>query len=426
MRYAAALGLGSILALVGCDGGKSTGDGGDDSTLRGDPRIIEFAAASDAVPRGETVELRWKVENAKTVTIFSSTEILVTTPEQEGVVTTLAIRQRSSFTLRATGSGPAVGATVEVDAIWPDPRINEFTADPQTTFQQSTTTLRWQTENAEMVRILANDQPVPNATFVGQAAKAFSTFVVVNTATTTFKLEAINPTSTTDDEVVVYAEPPPQFRRFTATPRTFVGTGTVATIVYDAVGFDLLELHANYYPVSDFPRDQLSGTYTMNVQGTTPFWLVGYVGGVPYLQIERVVAQAAIEYEPNDDPTFPQYISYEGGVVGFLASVSDVDYYVIDVFEASDLRIWVRGEGPGCPVDTSLELIEAFRGSPEPLGTDQDDGIPTGRGGACAEIHPDRDEFARALFGSFVIGVKSERGEAGSYVLMTEALPPGR
>jgi hypothetical protein len=179
MRFAA-LGLGSLLTLIGCDGGKVTDDdGSDDSTPAGNPTVLEFAAAQNAVPRGETVELRWKVENAKTVTIFSSTEILVTTPEAEGVVTTLAVRNKSTFTLRATGRGPAVGATVEVDAIWPNPRINEFTADPETTFQQGATTLRWQTENAESVRILANDLPVPNATFTGQAAKAFSTAVAV-------------------------------------------------------------------------------------------------------------------------------------------------------------------------------------------------------------------------------------------------------
>src|SRR5687768_17482457 len=110
MRTSAAL---VLLLMFGCDGGPS-GDGGtDDTTPTGDPKIIEFVAASNAVPLGETVELRWKVENAKAVTIFSSTEILVTTPMQEGVVTTLPIQKLTTFTLRATGRGPAAGQTVD-------------------------------------------------------------------------------------------------------------------------------------------------------------------------------------------------------------------------------------------------------------------------------------------------------------------------
>jgi hypothetical protein len=407
--------------MIGC-GGEIEGDDG--LPLPENPEILEFTSSVEAIPRGEAVELRWKVARAKMVTIFSGTEILISTPEAEGSVTTLPIRERSSFTLRATGRGPAQGRTLEVDAIWPEPRVAAFTAEPQTTIQQGFVMLRWETENTESVSLLANDLPVPNGTFIGQAARSFSTMVQVQSATTTFTLKATNPTHTIEEHLEVYAIPPPMFTEFRATPRTFIGSSTVATLTWDSVGFDLVELLVNYSPVPGFPTPNASGSHTTTIFERTDFTMIGWVGGMQYTQVFAFSSRAALEFEPNDDWSSAQYITNEGGVRGSIARESDVDYFYVDVFEPADVRIWVRGEGPGCPTDTSIELIAGLREEPMVIGSDQDDGIPTGRGGACAEISHERDDFANAISGTFFIAVRGERGETGSYVLMVEGTRP--
>jgi hypothetical protein len=410
--------------LVGCDGGSTTDDADDSTVVTGDPEVVEFLAAAEAVPRGEPVELRWKVKNARTVTIFSATEILVSTDQLEGTVMTLPIKTKSGFTLRATGSGPATGSSVEVAAIWPEPTIQMFTATPEMTFIQGTTMLTWMTDEVETVRILDNGNLVPNATFKGSLARSSALTVIVNSATTTYTLEAINPTFTKTAEVHVVAGEPPQVKSFTATPRTFVESSTIVTLTWDSTGFDRIELQANFSgPVPNFPQTP-SGSYEYLVNTTTEFYFLGYLGDIPYGQNYAITSRAGQEYEPNDDMNFAYSITYEGGIVGSIGNTNDVDYYLIDVYEPMNLRIWTRGEGTGCPTDTSIELIEAFRGTGATLGTDSDSGIPTGRGGACAEIHPDRDAYVQAIFGSYFIVVRGERGETGPYALMTSMTRP--
>src|SRR5262245_48644749 len=73
----------TLFLFTGCDGNTNTPPDAstpaetDAGTPPPSPKIITFEATEDAVPRGETVELHWKVENAQLINIFSATEILV-------------------------------------------------------------------------------------------------------------------------------------------------------------------------------------------------------------------------------------------------------------------------------------------------------------------------------------------------------------
>lgn len=383
------------------------------------PRIVLFEAAADAVPRGETVELRWKVENAQRITIFSPTEILVDTEEPEGVVTTLAVMRRSSFDIRAAGYG-TVGATVDVAATWPEPEIVAYRAEPTVTYINGFTQLYWTTRNVEKVSIYQDDVLVPFTTFMGTAAEMGMAFINITSERTVLQLRAENPTFTVTEDVVITAGPQPAILSFRASPRTFIGTSTTVTVRWETQGMDSTDLLVNFFPVENFSR-AANGSATIEVFGTSNVTLYGNVGPSTFTQADTVVAQAANEVEPNDSPDSPQYIGYEGGVIANLSSENDVDYYYLDVFSFSGvtgLRVWTRGQGPGCPVDTRIEIYEMF--SRSLIGTDEDDGIPTATEGACAEIHPERDMFAQFLQGTYLIAVHSERGQSGDYVLFTE------
>lgn len=383
------------------------------------PKIVLFEAAADAVPRGETVELRWKVENAQRVTIFSPTEILVDSTEPEGVVTTLPVMRRVSYDIRAAGYG-TVGETVDVAAIWPEPTINTYTANPMVTYVNGFTQLSWTTSNTEKVSIYQNDVLVPFTVFMGSAAEMGTAFITITSEMTTLQLRAENPTYTVTEDIVITAGPQPAILSFRASPRTFIGTSTTVTVTWETQGFESTDLLVNFIPVENFSRTP-SGSVSTEIFGTTNLTLYGNLGGGPFTQADTISAQAGTEFEPNDLPGSPNYIGYEGGVIANLSSETDVDYYYLDIFSfngATGLRAWTRGEGPGCPVDTSIEIYEMF--SQNLLGSDEDDGIPTANGGACAEIDPERDVFAQFLQGSYLIAVKSQRGESGDYVLFTE------
>jgi hypothetical protein len=383
------------------------------------PRIVMFEAAATAVPRGEVVELRWKVENAQRITIFSPTEILVDTDQLEGVVMTLPVQRRASFDIRAAGYG-TVGETIDVAAIWPEPVIHSFTANPEVTYVNGYTMVSWETEHAEKVSIYANDVLVPFAVFMGSLAERSTTFVSIFTEMTTIQIRAENPTHTRTQDILITAGPPPAILSFRADPRTFVGSSTIVHVTWETQGYEAAELLLNYIPVQGAPRSP-NGSYDLEISETSQLTLYGYYAGAPINQADIVVGRAGVEYEPNDQPSQAYPIGYEGGVQASIGSETDVDYFYIDVYPFNglgNLKLWVRGVDSGCPVDTMIEIYDPFNGSV--LGSDEDDGIPTGRGGACAEIDPERDTFAQNLFGTYLVSVRGQRGETGDYLLLSE------
>jgi hypothetical protein len=410
-----------LSTVVACGGEPAADDGGDDGMVQpGDPVIVEFTSAAEQIDRGQTVELRWKVENAKSVTIFSATEVLVTTAQLEGSVTTLPLRRKASFTIKAIGTGPAAGRTISVDVLWPEPSIGSFSANPEMTFVQGFTTLTWTTEEVETVKIFANGNPVPNATFEGPAAASFSFSAFIQTTTTTFMLEASNPSHTITRELTIYAIDPPMIRSFSVSPRSFVGSSTIATVRWEATGFDRMELSSSLGFLPNAPPT-LIGEYQVEVSWTTDFYLTGWFQNQPYGSGYATIGRAGIEYEPNDDPLMAQYISYEGGVSGNVNRTGDVDYFYYDHYQPFGLRLWIQGENGDCPTDTSIELIEQFSGTV--IAMDEDDGIPTGRGGACPELSPEKDPALLTLVGSYYVVVRGQRGETGSYALLSDYVP---
>jgi hypothetical protein len=388
------------------------------------PKIVAFTASADSVGRGETVELYWKVENAQKVNIFSATEILVSTTELEGTISTLPLKNKSSFEIRAAGNG-LVGAAVEVDAIWPAPTISEPIVDPEVFYVNSFTQVRWTAENAVTVSVFANDILV--SSYAGNQANGATTFISIFAETTTVRIEADNPTESTTRELVLTAIPMPQINLFRVTPRTYIGTSTVVHVEWATTGFTRTDLLANFSRVEDF-SGEASGTTDVEIFTPTYFSLQGFVDNFSSMQEDIAVSPAAAELEPNNSMPGAQLITFEGGVVGNLSSENDVDYYTIEIYPfngAAGLRVWTRGVTAGCPVDTIVELHATFGGL---LGSNEDDGIPTGRaeGAGCSEILPSRDFFASGLYGQYALGVRSQRGESGDYVLFTEIIPSGR
>jgi hypothetical protein len=386
------------------------------------PAIVTFEASAASVSRGETVELRWKVENAQRITISSPAGTILDTDQLEGVLETGPIQRRSAFDLRVAGFGTA-SQSLEVDVLWPDPIIKTFTADA-TTVYYGYSTISWETEHAERVTIYVNDMAV--GAFVGMQAAAGTTIVNVFAAENVVRIKAENPSRAVTQDVTLIAGVPPTIDSFRASPRTFVGTSTLVTITWETTGFESIQLLQNYVPIPGAPS-MTSGSFQVDVADTTQFTLFGNITGVPYAQSDAFVGRAGIEFEPNDSLSQASPIGYEGGVEASMPNADDVDYFFVDVYTVTgygNLKVWVRGVDGGCPVDTTLELYDPF--SELLIGSDEDDGIPTGRGGACAAIDPARDFFAQALYGTYRFAVRSQRGETGNYVVFTEVVPFGR
>lgn len=381
------------------------------------PVIVMFTSSSDAVGRGETVELHWKVENARIVNIFSATEVLISTTELEGTVTTLPIKNKASFDIRAAGNG-LVGETIEVDAIWPAPAINTMTADPSNPYVNGFTQLTWSTENATQVSLFNND--VLLQTFQGSQAAGSVTFITITEETTVLRLEAQNPTETTIRELTLNASPMPAINYFRVSPRSYIGTSTTVTLTWETTNFTRVDLMANFGTIEGF-SGAASGTMEYDISQPTYFTLQGFSGDFVTQQQDLQVAPVLYETEPNNQVTQAVSLGFSGGVVGEISGETDVDYYLVEIFPPTgigEVRLWTRGVGPGCPVDTSIELIEPF--SMTQVLIDEDDGLPTGRGGACAEISPELDEAATRLYGQYYVAVRGQRGETGEYVLFTE------
>jgi hypothetical protein len=182
-------------------------------------RILRFVASPAQIRAGESSTLSWSVENADTVSIDGIGNV-----NNSAGTTNVAPTATTVYRITATNSNGSVSETVTVSVTRPDVRILFFSATPMTVVAGQSSTLSWQTENAEEVEISG----------IGAVAQSGSV-TVTPTANTTYVITARNrfssTTSTSQIAIQVIPAPMPRIVRFTAAPAEIVN-GESSSLVW--------------------------------------------------------------------------------------------------------------------------------------------------------------------------------------------------
>ncbi len=120
------------------------------------PQIISFTAAPSTVTAGETVQLSWAVDGARSVLLDGA--------PQTGTSTAVTASATQTFVLTATNeAGMAVTSSVTVTAT-PTPVIDAFSADHPAVTLGETATLHWTTHDA--AELFLDGAPVTGTTLM--------------------------------------------------------------------------------------------------------------------------------------------------------------------------------------------------------------------------------------------------------------------
>ncbi|MCK6548300.1 hypothetical protein L6R52_20805 [Myxococcota bacterium] len=120
------------------------------------PVVIAFAASQQQVMAGDVVTLVWNTTGADTISIDASPggALLVDAPITRGSTTTPPLTITTQYTLTAKNVFGMTQRAIVVGVEAGMPTIPSFIATPASVRAGETTTLSWQTTNANRVRIL--------------------------------------------------------------------------------------------------------------------------------------------------------------------------------------------------------------------------------------------------------------------------------
>jgi hypothetical protein len=170
-------------------------------------RILRFQASPMQVRAGQPVNLLWLIENADSATI---TPVVGAVNATQGT-TQVNPTETTTYRLTAKNATSEAVETVTVNVERQLPRIVSFLATPATIDRGQTSTLAWQTENADTVTV----------TGIG-GASVNGTAPVSPTETTTYTITATNQSGSASATAVVQVGGPgvglPRIVRFTGSP----------------------------------------------------------------------------------------------------------------------------------------------------------------------------------------------------------------
>lgn len=172
-------------------------------------RILRFQANPVQIKAGQSVNLLWLIENADSASI---SPVVGAVNAVQGT-TQVSPTETTTYRLTAKNATSEAVETVTVNVERPLPRIISFQASPATIKKGESSTLAWQTENADTVVVTDIGNVSPNGT--GQVSPA---------ETKTYTITASNPFGSTSATAVVQVgaggggDGLPRIIRFTASP----------------------------------------------------------------------------------------------------------------------------------------------------------------------------------------------------------------
>lgn len=181
--------------------------------------IVSFTANPNAVQPGGTSVLSWQVENADTVEITGLGQV-----NPKAGSATVAPTQTTTYTLTARNSKGEVTAAQTVTVMQAPVRILSFTASPASIGAGQSSTLQWQTQNAD------------NVTITNVGAVAVNGSVSVSpTQTTTYILTASNAGGQATAQATVTVSQGVAIGSFAANPST-INAGQSSTLSWTTTG----------------------------------------------------------------------------------------------------------------------------------------------------------------------------------------------
>ena len=217
-------------------------------------QILFFIADPTTITGGQGATLSWKILNADSATINQNIGSVNAVQGSVGV----APANTTSYTLTAKNATSQDTATVTITVQNPTPRIATCTAVPMNINQGESSTLFYQTLNADSVTITPG---------IGNVAKNGSV-VVTPTTSTTYTITATNAfgSDTCNVAVQVTAGTGPRIVRFTAGPLS-VPQGGTSTLVWQVENATKIDIQPT---VGTVP---LVGTQDVTLQQNTTYTL---------------------------------------------------------------------------------------------------------------------------------------------------------
>jgi hypothetical protein len=216
-------------------------------------RVARFTATPSSITSGQTSVLAWQVENADTVSI--SPQLGQVNP-QAGTATVAPV-QTTSYTLTATNKNGSVNETVTIAVNTPGVAVLSFQANPTNILPGQSSTLIWQTQNADTVTISG----------IGSVSQNGSTGVTP-AQTTTYTLTASNKFGQATASVTVTvtgSAGAPLITSFTATPSS-ITAGASSTLAWTVV-------NATTVTISGLGAVSATGSHVVSPTQTTTYTL---------------------------------------------------------------------------------------------------------------------------------------------------------
>lgn len=181
--------------------------------------ILFFTANPTNINAGQASQLSWRVTGATSVTISPGIGAVNPTNGQVSVSPTTT----TTYTLTATGPAGTQNATATVMVNTPKAQILVCTASPMNIISGESSTIVYQTLNADTVTI------TPGVGNVGKSGN----IVVSPTVNTNYTITATNAFGSTTCSVAIQVGtgPAPRIVRFTASPLT-IGQGGTSTLLW--------------------------------------------------------------------------------------------------------------------------------------------------------------------------------------------------
>ena len=224
------------------------------------PQCISFIANPNTLVVGNTATLTWDTENADTVSINNGIGAVAVDGN-----TTVSPTTTTTYVLTVNGNGTSVNCEVTVTVTTVNgPQCISFTADPSSINEGGSTTLTWDTENADTVSINNG---------IGAVAADGNTSVSP-TDDTTYILTVTGNGETVTCEVAVDVEgntstPGPQCDLFTADPSS-IRENASTTLTWETTRATSVEIDNGIGAVDDDGSIEVSPngdtTYTLTVR----------------------------------------------------------------------------------------------------------------------------------------------------------------
>lgn len=240
-------------------------DAGPNQTLSG-PATVTLNGSNSYDPDGDPLTYLWTQESGPSVSLANP----------NAAITTFSATAAQSYVFRLTvRDNGGLQGTARVTISTGGPIIVSFTATPQSITVGQTSTLTWQTENADTVTI----------TGVGNVQPSGSTIVQPG-ATTTYQITASRNGQTVTSTVTVQVNPVPApvIQSFTATPSTIqITQGSV--LAWVVTGADVVTITG----VGNVPP---TGQITVSPVATTTYVLAATKGNQTVTKQVTVTVQS--------------------------------------------------------------------------------------------------------------------------------------